>query len=196
MAPSEDRYAALKDLDEQLRELKASEASEAPTPTNGNGHAAIDAFGGGESLKSYPCLSSWLIGFPSSPQQQSKSLQEPATAAAAAAQQPRGESIPAPTAAAAAESLWPVDAHTKCLRQQSPAADGASPPPAAAPSAAAAAAPGELLQLQQQQWLRHLPGPAQWLWLRQHAARSSDGQQSLCSEYAGYPIHRLIQERS
>ncbi|KAH8409505.1 hypothetical protein KR222_007348 [Zaprionus bogoriensis] len=34
-APSEDRYAALKDLDEQLRELKASEAAatEAPTPT-------------------------------------------------------------------------------------------------------------------------------------------------------------------
>ncbi|KAH8238006.1 hypothetical protein KR032_010556 [Drosophila birchii] len=49
MAPSEDRYAALKDLDEQLRELKASEASasEAPTPTNG--HA--DAFGSGESLQ-------------------------------------------------------------------------------------------------------------------------------------------------
>jgi len=46
MAPSEDRYAALKDLDEQLRELKASEsATEAPTPTNGNGQAT-DAFGG------------------------------------------------------------------------------------------------------------------------------------------------------
>ncbi|XP_034667209.1 arf-GAP domain and FG repeat-containing protein 1 isoform X2 [Drosophila subobscura] len=52
VAPSEDRYAALKDLDEQLRELKASEssASEAPTPTNGNnnnnnGHQATDAFG-------------------------------------------------------------------------------------------------------------------------------------------------------
>ncbi|XP_037708911.1 TPR-containing protein DDB_G0280363 isoform X2 [Drosophila subpulchrella] len=45
MAPSEDRYAALKDLDEQLRELKASEsAPEAPTPTNGNGQAT-DAFG-------------------------------------------------------------------------------------------------------------------------------------------------------
>ncbi|KAH8412226.1 hypothetical protein KR009_000541 [Drosophila setifemur] len=45
MAPSEDRYAALKDLDEQLRELKASEtSSEAPTPTNGNGLVA-DAFG-------------------------------------------------------------------------------------------------------------------------------------------------------
>ncbi|XP_062143067.1 arf-GAP domain and FG repeat-containing protein 1 isoform X3 [Drosophila sulfurigaster albostrigata] len=44
-APSEDRYAALKDLDEQLRELKASEAvaTEAPTPTNGNMHMA-DAF--------------------------------------------------------------------------------------------------------------------------------------------------------
>ncbi|KAH8266471.1 hypothetical protein KR044_001516, partial [Drosophila immigrans] len=44
-APSEDRYAALKDLDEQLRELKASEAvaTEAPTPTNGNVHMA-DAF--------------------------------------------------------------------------------------------------------------------------------------------------------
>uniref|UniRef100_A0A6P4FNU6 Arf-GAP domain and FG repeat-containing protein 1-like isoform X2 n=1 Tax=Drosophila rhopaloa TaxID=1041015 RepID=A0A6P4FNU6_DRORH len=46
MAPSEDRYAALKDLDEQLRELKASESvTEAPTPTNGNGQAT-DAFGG------------------------------------------------------------------------------------------------------------------------------------------------------
>ncbi|XP_017046138.1 target of Myb protein 1 isoform X2 [Drosophila ficusphila] len=46
MAPSEDRYAALKDLDEQLRELKASESvAEAPTPTNGNVQAA-DAFGG------------------------------------------------------------------------------------------------------------------------------------------------------
>ncbi|KAH8352835.1 hypothetical protein KR084_006684 [Drosophila pseudotakahashii] len=46
MAPSEDRYAALKDLDEQLRELKASEtATEAPTPTNGNGQAT-DTFGG------------------------------------------------------------------------------------------------------------------------------------------------------
>ncbi|XP_032583495.1 arf-GAP domain and FG repeat-containing protein 1 isoform X1 [Drosophila sechellia] len=46
MAPSEDRYAALKDLDEQLRELKASEgATEAPTPTNGNVQAT-DAFGG------------------------------------------------------------------------------------------------------------------------------------------------------
>ncbi|TDG49860.1 hypothetical protein AWZ03_003636 [Drosophila navojoa] len=46
-APSEDRYAALKDLDEQLRELKASEAAtvtEAPTPTNGNTQLA-DAFG-------------------------------------------------------------------------------------------------------------------------------------------------------
>ncbi|XP_034473805.1 arf-GAP domain and FG repeat-containing protein 1 isoform X2 [Drosophila innubila] len=51
-APSADRYAALKDLDEQLRELKASEAvatvaTEAPTPTNNNHsntHIA-DAFG-------------------------------------------------------------------------------------------------------------------------------------------------------
>ncbi|XP_023170545.2 cell wall protein IFF7 isoform X2 [Drosophila hydei] len=46
-APSEDRYAALKDLDEQLRELKATEAAtvtEAPTPTNGNTQLA-DAFG-------------------------------------------------------------------------------------------------------------------------------------------------------
>jgi len=50
MAPSEDRYAALKDLDEQLRELKASEsATETPTPTNGNVQAT-DAFGGGESF--------------------------------------------------------------------------------------------------------------------------------------------------
>ncbi|XP_017132153.1 arf-GAP domain and FG repeat-containing protein 1 isoform X3 [Drosophila elegans] len=46
MAPSEDRYAALKDLDEQLRELKASESvTEAPTPTNGNGQDA-NAFAG------------------------------------------------------------------------------------------------------------------------------------------------------
>lgn len=46
MAPSEDRYAALKDLDEQLRELKASEsATETPTPTSGNVQAT-DAFGG------------------------------------------------------------------------------------------------------------------------------------------------------
>ncbi|KAH8276426.1 hypothetical protein KR018_006919 [Drosophila ironensis] len=51
LAPSEDRYAALKDLDEQLRELKASETSgnsemSTPTPTNGNGLAlAADAFG-------------------------------------------------------------------------------------------------------------------------------------------------------
>ncbi|XP_017107141.2 arf-GAP domain and FG repeat-containing protein 1 isoform X4 [Drosophila bipectinata] len=53
MAPSEDRYAALKDLDEQLRELKASEtSSEAPTPTNGNG--IQDAFGSAAILNNNP----------------------------------------------------------------------------------------------------------------------------------------------
>lgn len=47
-APSEDRYAALKDLDEQLRELKATEAvaTEAPTPT-------ADAFSSGKYTSIY-----------------------------------------------------------------------------------------------------------------------------------------------
>ncbi|KAH8323397.1 hypothetical protein KR067_007386 [Drosophila pandora] len=56
MAPTEDRYAALKDLDEQLRELKASEAtSEAPTPTNGNvGNGLPDAFGSAAILNNNP----------------------------------------------------------------------------------------------------------------------------------------------
>lgn len=127
----------------------------------------------------------WTLVF--SPQQQSKSLQGPATAAA---QQPCGESIPAAaTAAAPAESLWPVDAHTKCLRQQFPAADGAPSPPAAA------AATAELLQLQQQR-VRHLAGSAQRLRLRQHATRSCDGQQSLCSEYENRPsgLNRQIRK--
>ncbi|XP_043950458.1 arf-GAP domain and FG repeat-containing protein 1 isoform X4 [Drosophila biarmipes] len=67
MAPSEDRYAALKDLDEQLRELKASEsATEAPTPTNGNGQAT-DAFGGkcpSESPHLSVALANWALVFP------------------------------------------------------------------------------------------------------------------------------------
>ncbi|XP_036677038.2 arf-GAP domain and FG repeat-containing protein 1 isoform X4 [Drosophila suzukii] len=66
MAPSEDRYAALKDLDEQLRELKASEsATEAPTPTNGNGQAT-DAFGGESpplSPSLFVSLANWALVF-------------------------------------------------------------------------------------------------------------------------------------
>ncbi|XP_068141582.1 alpha-protein kinase 1 isoform X1 [Drosophila tropicalis] len=55
-SPSEDRYAALKDLDEQLRELKASETApvvtnEAPTPANGNGNGHfIETFGTGHII--------------------------------------------------------------------------------------------------------------------------------------------------